>query len=197
MNQFDQFQEDPLVRKIVNLLTKNGKKSKSEKILIKIFFFIQANYPGQVLRIFYLAIYNSQLFVGIRLKSKGKKYRRSTGSKDSFVPYFIKSNKSQTLAIRSILGVGKQGNSFLNVWENLSQELLDASLIKGETLYHRYNVHNLSGLNRRYYRYRWNRKVPIDLDSLLLLEDKVGFRFFSEKRKDILRLKKIHDMCFF
>ena len=41
MLYFQQFQEDALVKKIVNLLTKNGKKSKSEKILTKIFFFIQ------------------------------------------------------------------------------------------------------------------------------------------------------------
>lgn len=199
MSHFQQFQEDPLIKKIVNLLTKSGKKSKSEKILIKIFFFIQSNYPGQTLRIFYLSIYNLQLFIGLRVKCKGKKYRRSINIKDSFIPYFIKSTKSQTLAIRSILTIGKQRKLFLNIWENLSQELLDASLIKGETLGHRYRIHSLSSLNRRYYRYRWRRKVPVDSDSLLLLKgmDRVGPKILSEKRKDILRLKKTHDKRFF
>jgi len=194
MIHFQQFQEDPLVKKVVNLLTKSGKKSKSEKILTKIFFFIQSNYPGQVLRIFYLSIYNCQSFVGLRIKSKGKKYRRSTNVKDSFIPYFIKADKSQTLAIRSILSAGKRGNAFLNVWENLSQELLDASLSKGEALDRRYKTHNLSNLNRRYYSYRWSRRVPIDSDSLFLSggADKVSSINFSEKRKDILRLKKKH-----
>lgn len=197
MVYFQKFQEDPLVKKIVNLLTKNGKKSKSEKILAKIFFFIQSNYPGQVLHIFYLAIYNCQSFVGLRVKPKGKKYRRFTIIKDSFIPYFITSDKSQMLAIRLLLLVGKRKDSFLNVWENLSQELLEASLSRGETLDNRYKTHDLSSLNRRYYKYRWIRKVPVDSDSLLGGADRVGSIYFSEKRKDILRLKKIHDKIFF
>nr|YP_011008080.1 ribosomal protein S7 [Dictyotopsis propagulifera]WBP69946.1 ribosomal protein S7 [Dictyotopsis propagulifera] len=159
-SSLNQFKLDPLIKKVVNLLMKDGKKSKSEKILYKIFFSIQNNFPGEVLNIFYLAVFNTQLLINVRSKLKGKKHRRFK-NKEFFVPYFVSTEQSQTLAIRAIfLETKKIAASFdLSIWDKLAQELVNTALFNSDLLNKRYKFHILSNLNKRYYRFRWKRKL--------------------------------------
>lgn len=198
----EQFQGDPLVKKMINLLTVCGKKSKSEKILDKIFFNLQESHPGQVLHLFYLAVFNVELLVGLRVKPKGKKHRRTVGAKESYIPYFISVGKSQNKAIRALFLLARKKHSSSNMGEALSQEILDSALLRGYALEERYKMHSSGISNKRFYRYRWRRKLPMDPDRLLLMDssvDKNNKKLVLEKRKAIVKLQKVtsNDFCSF
>ena len=44
---------DPLVEKMINLLMRDGKRSKAEQVLNKVFQVLDERYPGRALHIFY------------------------------------------------------------------------------------------------------------------------------------------------
>lgn len=156
------FLDDPLIKKMVNLLIRDGKKSKAEKLFRKLFLFIQKAFPGQALHIFYLAVFNTQILVGNRIKPRGKKYRKAFSGKESFVPRFFSHQRSQTLAIRSLVVAGRKRLNSKSLYENLSQEIIQAALRKGEIVSNKYAVYTQSGLNRRFYKFRWKRSFPVD-----------------------------------
>lgn len=165
----EQFETDPLVIKIVNLLMKNGKKIKAEKILRKIFFTIQYNYPGQVLHILYLAIFNAERLVGARIKPKGKKFRRTIHTKDRMVPYLITRERSQIMGIRSIFLEGRNSRNLSNkpISFVLSQELVLSANFKSGALENMIKSYSIYKNNKRSYRSRWKRKLPLDLERML------------------------------
>lgn len=165
-NEYTCFREDPLVKKFINLLTKSGKKSKSEKIINRVFFFLQNKYPGEVLNIFYLSVFNTQLLVNIRKRPRGKKYRRSAGLKEAVLPYFIDLDRSQTLALRSIFLYANKKHPSLNIYKRLSQELVKVASQKGDSILKRHDIHSLATINRRQYRYRWVRNIVQISDNL-------------------------------
>lgn len=162
------FLDDPLVKKMVNLLIRDGKKSKAEKLFRKLFLFIQKAFPGQALQIFYLAVFNTQTLVGNRVKPRGKKYRKAFSGKDSFVPHFFSHQRSQTLAIRSLVVAGRKRLTPKPLYENLSYEIIQAALQKSEIVSNKYIVYTQAGLNRRFYRFRWKRSFPGDTGQTLL-----------------------------
>lgn len=161
-----QFRNDPLVVKMVNLLMKNGKKSKAEKILDRVFGLLDEAYPGQAINIFYSAVSNVQTLVGVREKPKGKRSRRSLTTKETFVPYFMTDSKSQAMAIRLIFLSVKSSKTTLPLWERLGQELLEVSLKRSDLTSMRSQLRETCDLNRRFYRFCWRRKFPVDPDSL-------------------------------
>nr|YP_011008394.1 ribosomal protein S7 [Syringoderma abyssicola]WBP70365.1 ribosomal protein S7 [Syringoderma abyssicola] len=195
--QLDQFETDPLVAKMINLLMRDGKKSKAENILRQSFFFLHHNYPGQALNIFYLAVFYTQALIGIRLKPRGKKSRRIVNIEDSYIPHFISSARSQTLGIRALFIAGRKRSMSRPLWENLSQEFLEAALNRGEVVESRYRIHDLAKTNKRFFRYRWERKVPVDPDNILSQEfldiaSNSNKSKVVEQRSEIKNLAKTH-----
>lgn len=153
------FLDDPLVKKMINLLIRDGKKSKAESLFCKVFLHLQKAFPGQALQIFYLAVFNTQILVGNRTKPRGKKYRRAVSVKESFVPYFFSHSRSQTLSIRSLVVAGRSRVSSKPLHENLSYEIIQAALKRGDVVSNKYGVYARAGLNRRFYRFRWKRSI--------------------------------------
>ena len=141
---------DPLVKKMINLLIKDGKRSKAEKVLFKSFQALDKNYPGQSIHIFYLAIIAVKQDIAVRLKPKPKK-RRNKQSFDIYLPRIISPVCGLNLGIRSILKASqaRSRQSFLPLWESLSIELLQASQNKGEVVTKRYNISKLAASNKR------------------------------------------------
>nr|WBP70260.1 ribosomal protein S7 [Scytosiphon lomentaria] len=141
---------DPLVKKMINLLMKDGKRSKAEKVLFKSFQALDKDYPGQSINIFYLAIIAVKQDIAIRVKPKPKK-RRTTQSFNVYLPRVISPLRGLSLGIRSILKSSKERSqeSFTPLWESLSQELLKASQDKGDVVAKRYSVSKLAASNRR------------------------------------------------
>ncbi len=152
------FKTDPLISKMINLLMREGKKEKAEKFLHKIFCFIEENYPGEALNIFYLAVFHTQLSIGVRLKAQGKKYRRNINIKNIFTPYFLSDTRGQTLAIRSLFISGKNRSLSRPLWQNLSEEFLEAAFNKGNVVEKRYETHKIAKNSRRLYPSLWIRK---------------------------------------
>nr|QWK44950.1 ribosomal protein S7 [Protohalopteris sp.] len=152
------FKLDPLILKMVNLLMREGKKEKAEKILYKIFYFLEENYPGEALNILYLAVFHTQTFMGARLKAQGKKFRRKNKVKNIFTPYFLLSTRSQISAIRSLFFSGQNRSLSRPLWENLGEEFLEAAFNKGNIIEKRDEIHKIVKNNKRRYPRLWVRK---------------------------------------
>jgi len=168
---FDNFKSDPLVRKIGNLLMRHGKKTKAEVILQKIFYTLNEHYPGQALKILYLALFNAQHFSNIKVRPQSKKYRRFSVSKNTGTPFFITGKQGQNMCIRSIFMLGGKYTSNTPLWQNLSQEIVFVATNKSDIIVKSYNSHSLSRLNRRQYNFRFTRKFPHDPECLFAGED--------------------------
>lgn len=141
---------DPLVTKMINLLMKDGKRSKAEKVLFKSFQALDKDYPGQSIHIFYLAVIAVKQDIAVRVKPKPKK-RRNKQSFNVYLPRVISPIRGLSLGIRSILKSSKERSqhSFIPLWESLSQELLQASQNKGEVVAKRYSISKLAASNKR------------------------------------------------
>nr|YP_009072537.1 ribosomal protein S7 [Petalonia fascia]AIQ78478.1 ribosomal protein S7 [Petalonia fascia] len=141
---------DPLVKKMINLLMKDGKRSKAEKVLFNSFQALDKEFPGQSIHIFYLAIIAVKQDIAVRVKPKPKK-RKNNQSFDIYLPRVISPIRGLSLGIRSILKSSKDRSqqSFIPLWESLSQELLQASQNKGVVVTRRYSVSKLAASNKR------------------------------------------------
>ncbi|CAM9207737.1 unnamed protein product [Ectocarpus sp. 12 AP-2014] len=146
----NRIKSDPLVTKMINLLMRDGKRSKAEKILFKALEALDKIYPGQATHIFYLAIIAVKQDIAVRIKPKPKK-RRNKQSFNVYLPRVISSTCGLSLGMRSILKTSRERSqlSLLPLWESLSQELLQASQSKGKVVEKRYKVNKLAISNKR------------------------------------------------
>ena len=100
---------DPLVAKMINLLMRDGKRSKAEKVLSKAFQVLDRNYPGQAIPIFYLAVMAAKQDIAVRLKPKPKKRKRGKGqSYNVFLPRLISPSCGLALGIRALLKASQE-----------------------------------------------------------------------------------------
>lgn len=161
---FSGIKSDPLVKKMINLLMRDGKRSKAEQVLNKVFQVLDEKYPGRSLHIFYFSVFEAKRDIGIRLKPKPKK-RRKINSFNTYVPYTISSMKGLNLGMRSLLKASKERSGSRPFWENLSQEILLASFGKGEVVAKRYSLNKLADSNKRRVHLGYRRLFPIISES--------------------------------
>nr|UVW81840.1 ribosomal protein S7 [Sargassum siliquastrum] len=140
--------KDPLVGKMINLLMKNGKRSKAEKVLNKSFQMLDEKYPGRALHIFYFGVFEARRDVGIRLKPKAKK-RRTANAFSVYLPYSISPVMGVNSGMRALLAASRRRPSARPFWDNLSQEILESSLGRGEVVTQRYSLNKLADSNKR------------------------------------------------
>lgn len=140
--------KDPLVGKMINLLMKNGKRSKAEKVLNKAFHMLDEKYPGRALHIFYFGVFEARRDIGIRLKPRAKK-RRAVNSYSVYLPHTIPAVRGLNLGMRAILAASRRRSTLRPFWDNLSQEILEASLGRGEVVTKRYSLNKLADSNKR------------------------------------------------
>ena len=98
--------------------------------------------------IFYFSVFEAKRDIGIRLKPKSKK-RRKINYFNTYVPYTKSSLKGLNLEMRSLLKSSRERSTSRPFWENLSQEILLASLGKGEVVTKRYSLNKLADPNKR------------------------------------------------
>nr|YP_009050501.1 ribosomal protein S7 [Sargassum fusiforme]AIG23768.1 ribosomal protein S7 [Sargassum fusiforme]QJC59475.1 ribosomal protein S7 [Sargassum fusiforme] len=140
--------KDPLVGKMINLLMKNGKRSKAEKVLNKAFQMLDEKYPGRALHIFYFGVFEARRDIGIRLKPRAKK-RRAVNAFSVYLPYTIPPVRGLNSGMRALLAASRKRPSTKSFWENLSQEILESSLGRGEVVIKRYSLNKLADSNKR------------------------------------------------
>nr|YP_009058550.1 ribosomal protein S7 [Sargassum hemiphyllum]AIM19573.1 ribosomal protein S7 [Sargassum hemiphyllum]UDY71297.1 ribosomal protein S7 [Sargassum hemiphyllum var. chinense] len=140
--------KDPLVGKMINLLMKNGKRSKAEKVLNRAFQMLDEKYPGRALHIFYFGVFEARRDIGIRLKPRAKK-RRAVNAYSVYLPYSISPLRGLNSGMRALLVASRRRPSTRPFWDNLSQEILESSLGKGEVVSQRYSLNKLADSNKR------------------------------------------------
>ena len=139
--------------KIINHLTKKGKKTKSEKILNKSVKELQKNSKKQTKKLIQLSIMLSSLIFKVRT-IKNKKNKKQ---KNRTIPTFIKNkNKRNFFAIKLIVLASKENvtNSFHNKLKNelFSITKFDNNLIKTKKYLERQTLKN----KHLFKYYRWN-----------------------------------------
>nr|UVW81729.1 ribosomal protein S7 [Sargassum horneri] len=145
---FSGIKKDPLVGKMINLLMKNGKRSKAEKVLNKAFQILDEKYPGHALHIFYFGVFEARRDIGIRLKPKAKK-RRAVNSFSVYLPHTISPIRGLNLGMRALLASSRRRSGVRPFWDNLSEEILESSLGRGEVVTKRYSLNKLADSNKR------------------------------------------------
>lgn len=155
---------DPLLKKMVNLLMRNGKRSKAENVLNKALQSLDKRYPGRALHIFYFGVFEARRDIGIRLKPKPKK-RRKISSYNVYLPYTISPIRGLNLGIRAILDATRDRPSSNPFWVNLSQEILQASQGKGDVVAKRYSLNKLADSNKRRVHLGVRRLFPLVAES--------------------------------
>lgn len=147
-SKFLGIKSDPLVKKMINLLMRDGKRSKAENVLNKALQSLDRDYPGRAIHIFYLGILAVRQDIGVRLKPKPKT-RRNKQSFNVYLPRLLSPICGLNLGMRSLLKASRDQSITSPLWENLSKELLKASQNKGEVVNKRYSLNKLAVSNKR------------------------------------------------
>ena len=137
---------DAVVTKFMNCLMHEGKKSVAERIVYGAFDRIQKRTGQEPLRVFHDALTNVRPAVEVR--------SRRVGGATYQVPVEVRSERSQALAIRWLIG-GARGRSEKTMEERLSGELLDAASNRGVAVKRREDTHRMADANKAFSHYRW------------------------------------------
>jgi small subunit ribosomal protein S7 len=137
---------DAVVTKFMNCLMKAGKKSVAERIVYGAFDRIQKRSGQEPLRVFHEALTNVRPAVEVR--------SRRVGGATYQVPVEVRTDRSQALAIRWIIGSAR-ARSENTMEERLSGELLDASNNRGAAVKKREDTHRMADANKAFSHYRW------------------------------------------
>jgi small subunit ribosomal protein S7 len=137
---------DNVVTKFMNCLMHEGKKSVAERIVYGAFDRIQKRTGQEPLRVFHDALGNVRPAVEVR--------SRRVGGATYQVPVEVRSERSQALAIRWLIG-GARGRSEKTMEERLSGELLDAASNRGVAVKRREDTHRMADANKAFSHYRW------------------------------------------
>jgi small subunit ribosomal protein S7 len=137
---------DLIVTKFMNCLMYQGKKSVAEGIVYGAFERIAKRSGGDALRMFHDALNNVRPSVEVR--------SRRVGGATYQVPVEVRSDRSQALAIRWIIG-GARGRSEHTMEERLSGELMDAANNRGTAVKKREDTHRMADANKAFSHYRW------------------------------------------
>jgi len=137
---------DIIVTKFINCLMYEGKKSIAEAIVYSALDRMSKRTGQDALRLFHDALSNVR--PGIEVRS------RRVGGATYQVPVEVRSERSQALAIRWLIG-SSRSRSEKSMEERLSGELLDASNNRGSAVKKREDTHRMADANKAFSHYRW------------------------------------------
>jgi small subunit ribosomal protein S7 len=137
---------DIVLTKFINCLMYEGKKSVAEAIVYSAFDRVTRRTGQDPLRVFHEALTNVR--PGIEVRS------RRVGGATYQVPVEVRSERSQALAIRWLIG-SSRSRSEKSMEERLSGELLDAANNRGSAVKKREDTHRMADANKAFSHYRW------------------------------------------
>jgi len=137
---------DRVVTKFTNSLMHHGKKSVAERIIYGAFDRIEGQAKSDPIKVFHEALDNVRPNVEVR--------SRRVGGATYQVPVEVRSDRSQTLAIRWLIQTSR-ARSERTMAERLAGELLDASNNRGAAVKKREDTHRMAEANRAFSHYRW------------------------------------------
>jgi small subunit ribosomal protein S7 len=132
--------------KFINFVMYDGKKTTSEKIIYDALDKIREKTKDDPIKVFNEAIVNIRPNLEVR--------SRRVGGATYQVPQEVKTNRSQTLALRWLLDASrKRKNKTMS--DKLFNELMDASQKKGSAIKKREDTHKMAESNKAFAHYRW------------------------------------------
>ncbi len=137
---------DIVLTKFINCLMYEGKKAAAEGIVYGAFDRISKRGGQDPLRVFHDALANVRPAVEVR--------SRRVGGATYQVPVEVRTDRSQALAIRWLIGTSR-GRSENTMEERLSGELMDAAQNRGAAVKKREDTHRMADANKAFSHYRW------------------------------------------
>ena len=135
-----------VLAKFINFIMYDGKKETAEKLIYSAFEKIKNKTKEDPIKIFNNAISNVRPNLEVR--------SRRVGGATYQVPVEVKTNRSQTLALRWLLdATRKRKNKTMS--DKLFNELMDASQNKGYAIKKREDTHKMAESNKAFAHYRW------------------------------------------
>jgi small subunit ribosomal protein S7 len=144
-NYSDPKYRSEVVSKFINSIMYDGKRSIAEKILYTALDKIKSKNEDPI-EVFNLAVNNVRPNLEVR--------SRRVGGATYQVPVEVKSNRSQTLALRWILAASKKRKN-KTMAEKIFFELVDASQKKGSAVKKKEDVHKMAESNKAFAHFRW------------------------------------------
>ena len=145
------FYPDPKYRslilsKFINFVMYDGKKSTAVKIIYNALEQIKNKTKEDPIKIFNNAINNIRPNLEVR--------SRRVGGATYQVPVEVKIKRSQTLALRWLLGAARKRKN-RTMSDKLFNELMEASQNKGAAIKKREDTHKMAESNKAFAHYRW------------------------------------------
>jgi small subunit ribosomal protein S7 len=137
---------DIVLSKFMNSVMLDGKKSVAEGIVYGALDNVEARLKKDPLQVFHDALNNVK--PGIEVRS------RRVGGATYQVPVEVRPRRSNTLAIRWVVGYSRQRRE-RTMAERLANELLDASNGVGASVKRRDDLQKMAESNRAFAHYRW------------------------------------------
>ena len=144
-NYSDPKYRSEIVSKFINSIMHDGKRSTAEKILYTALDKIKSKNEDPI-KVFNLAVNNVRPNLEVR--------SRRVGGATYQVPVEVKSNRSQTLALRWILGASRKRKN-KTMAEKIFFELIDASQNKGSAIKKKQDIHKMAESNKAFAHFRW------------------------------------------
>lgn len=145
--------EEKIIQKLSNFIMQNGKKTKAQQIIKRVFFVLGEKTLSPPLQVISAALYNVKPVFELRKA-------RISGS-TQFIPAVLQLDKQENVAIRWIVQSAKEkkkktNNSKDSAFEFfLAQEILDAFKLQGTARQKRDEIHKLAETNRTLAFQRW------------------------------------------
>ncbi len=137
---------DKLVGKLINIVMREGKKTKAMKIVYTAFDIIRQKTNQDPLEVFYQAVENTKPEMEVRA--------RRVGGATYQVPFPVKSHRKISLALRWIVKAARS-KSGRPMAERLAQEIMDAANNTGEAVRTKENLQKVAEANRAFSHLAW------------------------------------------
>ncbi|HEY6334835.1 MAG TPA: 30S ribosomal protein S7 [Alphaproteobacteria bacterium] len=137
---------DLVLSKFMNSLMYQGKKSVAEGVVYSALETIEKKTGQDPIKVFREALENVRPAIEVR--------SRRVGGATYQVPVEVRTDRSQALAIRWLIGAARARSEYTMI-ERLSNELLDAANNRGSAVKKREDTHRMADANRAFSHYRW------------------------------------------
>lgn len=142
----DPIYNSKLVTKLINNMMVDGKKGTSQHILYQAFDIIKEKTNKDPMEVLDAAMENIQ--PALEVKS------RRVGGANYQVPVEVRPERAQALALRWLINYSRLRGGH-SMYENLANEIIDASNGTGAAVKKREDTHRMAEANKAFAHYRW------------------------------------------
>ncbi|HEY5648630.1 MAG TPA: 30S ribosomal protein S7 [Nitrospiria bacterium] len=137
---------DKVVRKMINVVMREGKRSVAEKVCYQAMDLIKEKTGNEPLKVFKTAVDNIRPMVEVK--------SRRVGGASYQVPVDIRPARRMALALRWLTTYARK-RSGKSMKEKLAGEILDASNSTGGAIKKKEDTHRMAEANKAFAHYRW------------------------------------------